>query len=153
MTANGEPPETMRRKRFLFTLIEVVVALALLSVALAGLLRLSINSQLRVAAAREKWERTHRLMQAAEYLLLAYDETDLSVPEDFFPYQDVVIDAVNEDLPDGALPEEFTGLDGQLPLKTLRIDLLRAADREVLDTLRIDRFSYEEEDANGGGSR
>ena len=143
----------MRRNGFFFTLIEVVVALALLSVALAGLLRLSINSQLRVAAAREKWERTHRLMQAAEYLLLAYDESDLSVPEEFFPYQDMVIEAANEDLPDGALPEELTGLDNQLPLKTLRIDLLRASDREVLDTLRIDRFSYEEEDANGGGTR
>ena len=143
----------MRRNGFFFTLIEVVVALALLSVALAGLLRLSVNSQLRVAAAREKWERTHRLMQAAEYLLLAYDESDLSVPEDFFPYQDMTIDAANEDLPDGALPEDLTGLDGQIPLKTLRIDLLRADDREVIDTLRIDRFSYEEEDSSAGGSR
>ena len=137
----------MRRNGF-FTLIEVVVALALLSVALTGLLRLSINSQLRVAAAREKWERTHRLMQAAEYLLLAYDESDLSIPEEFFPYQDMAIDAANEDLPDDALPEDLTGLDGQIPLKTLRIDLLRASDREVLDTLRIDRFSYEEEESS-----
>lgn len=131
----------------LFTLIEVVVSLALLSVALAGLLRLATHSQLRVAAAAEKWERTHRLMQAAEYLLLQYDESDLSVPVEFFPYQDMMIDAANEDLPDDALPEEFTGLEGQLPLKTLRIDLLRASDHEVLDTLRIDRFSYEEEAA------
>ena len=138
----------MRRNGFFFTLIEVVVALALLSVALTGLLRLSINSQLRVAAAREKWERTHRLMQAAEYLLLAYDESDLSIPEEFFPYQDMAIDAANEDLPDDALPEDLTGLDGQIPLKTLRIDLLRASDREVLDTLRIDRFSYEEEESS-----
>ena len=143
----------MRRNGFFFTLIEVVVALALLSVALAGLLRLSVNSQLRVAAAREKWERTHRLMQAAEYLLLAYDESDLSVPEDFVPYQDTVIEAANEDLPDGALPEELTGLDGQLPLKTLRIDLLRASDREVIDTLRIDRFSFEEAESEGGTAR
>ena len=140
----------MRRNLF-FTLIEVVVALALLAVSLTGLLRLSIHSQLRVAAAREKWERTHRLMQAAEYLLLAGDASDLSVPEEFFPYRDAVIDADDEALPDGALPEELTGLDGQLPLKTLRIDLLRASDREVLDTLRIDRFSFEEETAAGGG--
>ena len=133
------------RRNVSFTLIEVVVALALLSLSLAGLLRYSIHSQLRIAAACETWERTHRLMQAAEYLLLAGDESDLSVPEEFFPYRDAVIDAANEDLPEGALPERFTGLEGQIPLRTLRIDLLRASDRETVGTLRIDRFHFGEE--------
>ena len=53
-----------------FTLIEVVVALALLSVSLAGLLQLSINSQQKLITADDKWRHEHMLAQAAEYLML-----------------------------------------------------------------------------------
>ena len=38
-----------------FTLIEVVVALAILTLSLAGLLQLLSQSQLRIADAEEKW--------------------------------------------------------------------------------------------------
>ena len=52
-----------------FTLIEVVVALAILSLSLAGLLQLSIGANSRLANAVEKWEAEHMLAQAAEYLV------------------------------------------------------------------------------------
>ena len=133
-------------KNHVFTLIEVVVSLALLSVSLAGLLQLSISSQLRVARGVERWQRTHMLIQAAEYLLLQEDEEELSIPDDFFPYEGYIINASNEDIEDDSLPEELTGLDGQLPLKTLHIELIRSSDREVVDSVKIDRFSFEEEE-------
>lgn len=134
----------------IFTLIEVVVSLALLSVSLAGLLHLSISSQLKVARGLEKWHRTHMLIQAAEYLLLQEDETELALPDEFFPYEGYSINASNEDIEDDSLPEELTGLDNQLPLKTLYIELVRTSDQEVIDSLKIDRFSFEEEEGGNG---
>ena len=67
-----------------FTLIEVVVALAILTLSLAGLLQLLSQSQLRIADAEERWMDMHKLIQATEYLLLAGDPEELAVPEDFF---------------------------------------------------------------------
>ena len=134
-----------------FTLIEVVVSLALLSVSLAGLLQLSISSQLRVARGVERWQKTHMLIQAAEYLLLQEDETELSIPDDFFPYEGYSINAANEDIEDDTLPEELTDLDNQIPLKTLHIELVRSSDHAVIDSVKIDRFSFEEEEEGGNG--
>ena len=71
-------------KRY-FTLVEVVVALAILGLSLSGLLSLAMNSQVKVARAVEKWENTHKLIQAVEYLML-FDDENLSVPTEFFPY-------------------------------------------------------------------
>ena len=138
-------------KNHVFTLIEVVVSLALLSVSLAGLLQLSISSQLRVARGVERWQKTHMLIQAAEYLMLQEDETELSIPDDFFPYEGYSINAANEDIEDDTLPAELTGLDGQLPLKTLHVELVRSSDQSVIDSVKIDRFSFEEEEEGGNG--
>ena len=52
-------------KRY-FTLVEVVVALAILGLSLAGLLSLAMNAQVKVARAVEKWENTHKMIQAVE---------------------------------------------------------------------------------------
>ena len=49
-----------------FTLVEVVVALAILGLSLSGLLTLAMNAQLKVARSVEKWDSTHKLIQAAE---------------------------------------------------------------------------------------
>ena len=73
-------------RRGAFTLIEVVVALGILALALAGLLQLLTASQGRLARTMEKWRETHMLIQAAEYCLLQKGEDPGSVPVDFFPY-------------------------------------------------------------------
>ena len=128
-----------------FTLIEVVVALALLSVSLAGLLQLSINSQQKLIAADDKWRHEHMLAQAAEYLMLV-DEEHSSVPDEFFPYPgysvEVTIDEAQE------LPEDYNNLVGQLPLKCWNIAIVRQADAETVASVNIDRISYDDEDAN-----
>jgi prepilin-type N-terminal cleavage/methylation domain-containing protein len=125
-----------------FTLIEVVVALGILAVGIGGMLQLAVSSQLRVANAVEKWEQVHVITQAAEYLMLMDEETT-EIPEEYFPYENYTINAYNDDSDD--LPEEFNGIEGQLPLKKLVIELTRESDGKVVETVIIDRLSYEEE--------
>ena len=128
--------------RLRFTLIEVVVALGILAVGIGGMLQLAVSSQLRVANAVEKWEQVHIITQATEYLMLMDEETTES-PEEYFPYENYTINAYNDDADD--LPEEFDGIEGQLPLKKLVIELVRDSDGKVVETVIIDRLSYEDE--------
>ena len=129
-------------KRYSFTLIEVVVALGILAVGIGGMLQLAVSSQLRVANAVEKWEQVHIITQATEYLMLMDEETT-EIPEEYFPYENYTINAYNDDADD--LPEEFDGIEGQLPLKKLVIELVRDSDGKVVETIIIDRLSYEDE--------
>ena len=129
-------------KRYSFTLIEVVVALGILAVGIGGMLQLAVSSQLRVANAMEKWEQVHVITQAAEYLMLMDEETT-EIPEEYFPYENYTINAYNDDADD--LPEEFDGIEGQLPLKKLVIELVRDSDGKVVETVIIERLSYEDE--------
>lgn len=57
-----------------FTLLEVIAAMAILSIGVTALLwRLAIsNSQMLMSF--DEWERTHDLIQSAEYLLLHGDD-------------------------------------------------------------------------------
>ena len=133
---------TGRRRRIppRFTLIEVVVALAILSISLAGLLQLSISSNVRVADSVEKWESEHMLAQAAEYLLLR-NEDGAEVPEEFFPYPGYSAEVVCDDAE--GLPEEYSELDGQLPLKRWNIAVVRDSDGKRMAEVNIDRIDYD----------
>ena len=124
-----------------FTLIEVVIALAILSLSLAGMFRLLSSSQLRIANAEEKYREMHMLTQGVEYLMLTGTEEDLSVPDEVFPYTDYLIDCTVEEA-DG-LPEELTGQENQLPLKKWVVHLIRASDREEKLSVTIDRLDLQ----------
>ena len=128
-----------------FTLIEIVVALGILAISIGGLLQLAIASQLRISRAAEKWNEMHMLTQAAEYLLL-HDEETVEIPSEFFPYEGYEINASYDDAE--GLPDDLNNLTGQIPLKQLKIELIRARDHKTVDTIIIDRFGYEE-DSNG----
>ena len=128
-----------------FTLIEVVVALALLSVSLAGLLQLSINSQQKLITADDKWRHEHMLAQAAEYLMLV-NEDNASVPDEFFPYPGYSVEVEIDDAED--LPEDYNELVGQLPLKCWNISIVRQSDAESVASVKIDRINYDEETSN-----
>lgn len=125
-----------------FTLIEVVVALAILTLSLAGLLQLLSQSKLRIADAEEKWQDTHMLIQATEYLLLAGDPEELAVPEDFFPYPGYTLEC-SVDEAEG-LPDDYKEIEGQLPLKKWEIKVFRISDNSLRASIIIDRFGYEE---------
>lgn len=125
-----------------FTLVEVVVALAILGLSLSGLLTLAMNAQLKVARSVEKWDNTHKLIQAAEYLMLMDDES-LSVPEEFFPYEGYTVQASVDDAED--LPEDFTGIEEAAPLKCITIEIVRTTDNKVVDRIRMDRINFDSE--------
>ena len=140
----------MRFFRNSFTLIEVVVALAILTLSLAGLLQLLSQSQLRIAHAEEKWMETHMLIQATEYLLLAGDPEEPTVPEEFFPYPKYVVEC-NVDEAEG-LPDDYKEIDGQLPLKKWEIKVFRIGEGAERGTIIVDRFGYEDKE-NAEGSK
>ena len=131
----------MRKKSF--TLIEVVVALGILAVGLGGMLQLAISAQLRMGNAMEKWNEVHMITQAAEYLMLMDEETT-EIPQEFFDYPGYSLNVYTDDAE--GLPEEFNGIEGQIPLKKLVIELVRERDGKTVETVIIDRFSYEEQD-------
>lgn len=124
-----------------FTLIEVVVALAILSLSLAGLLQLSISANSRLANAVEKWEAEHMLAQAAEYLMLQ-NQDSTTIPEEFFPYPGYSVE-VSVDEAEG-LPEDYTDQEGQLPLQRWNIGIMRGADGKIVAEVNIDRIDYDD---------
>lgn len=129
-----------RRRRF--TLLEVIVAIAILSVSVVVLLQLTMSAQKRTIKSQDNWHRTHMLMQGAEYILLHSRETT-SIPSQFFPYNDYKIVVSYEDAK--GLPDEYDTLAGQLPLYACKISLIRLSDGKELDSIIVDRIGYETE--------
>lgn len=127
----------------IFTLVEVVAALAILGLSLSGLLSLAMNSQVKVARAVEKWENTHKMIQAVEYLML-FDDENLSVSTEFFPYDGYMIQTSVDDAE--GLPEEFTEINDAAPLKCITVELVRTRDNKVIDRVKIDRINFETEE-------
>jgi prepilin-type N-terminal cleavage/methylation domain-containing protein len=125
-----------------FTLIEVVVALAILSLSLAGLLQLSISANSRLAAAVEKWESEHMLAQAAEYLMLQ-NQDSTEVPEEFFPYPGYSVEVAVDEAE--GLPEDYTDQEGQLPLQRWNIGIMRTSDSKIVAEVNIDRIDYDDQ--------
>ena len=126
-----------------FTLVEVVVALAILGLSLSGLLSLAMNAQLKVARAVEKWENTHKMIQAVEYVML-FDDENLNVPQEFFPYDGYMVQCSVDDAE--GLPEEFAEIDEAAPLKCITVELVRTKDNKVVDRVKIDRINFESEE-------
>lgn len=125
-----------------FTLIEVVISIAILALSLTGLLQFLTQSQLQIGKADEKWREMHMLSVGAEYLLLAGNVEDLHVPDEIFPYPDYQLECVVEDA--DALPEELKDQSGQIPLKKWTIRLFKVSDRSEKLKVVIDRLGYEE---------
>ena len=128
-------------KRNSFTLVEVVVALAILSISIAGFLQLLTAAQNRIIKANDSWTRTHMLMQAAEYYMLMKQEEPPAMTDTFFPYDDFRVEVTYEEIDN--LPEEYTGLTNQKQLRAMVLTLRRQNDGQEVDKIIIDRIDYE----------
>lgn len=124
-----------------FTLVEVIVALAVMAMALTAFFALSQSAVNRVDKAYSSWERMHLLSQAAEYCLLFADEDVPDIPQDIFESDIYDIEIRYEDAEN--LPEELNELEQQAPLRCLILDLVDVSTREIVDTLRIDRIDFD----------
>ena len=124
-----------------FTLVEVIVAMAIMALALTAFFALSQSAVNRIDKAYSNWERTHLLSQAAEYYLLFAEEEPPDIPPEVF--ESNVYDVEMRYEPAENLPEELNDLSNQAPLRTLIIDLVTPGSREVVDTLKIDRIDFD----------
>lgn len=122
-----------------FTLIEVVVALAIFATGLIGALALAGSSAKRLDKAVKNWEHQHYLAQAAEFFILnGFDES--SVPDDFFPNDNYKLTVELKD-PEN-LAEDMEMEDSKWQLKTVVIKLFDDSGNEI-DYLEFDRIIYE----------
>ena len=128
-------------KKVVFTLVEVVVALAILSISIAGFLQLLTAAQNRIIKVYDYWMKTHMLIQAAEYYMLMKQEDPPAITDTFFPYNDHRVDVTWEEIEN--LPEEYTVLTNQKQLRAMILSLKRQQDGQEIDKIIIDRIDYE----------
>lgn len=123
-----------------FTLIEVLIALAVLTMGILAAAGLIWGAQSRNITAAQQWEEQHIMSQAAEYLLLAGN--DDPIPERFFPYADYRINSRY-----GSPMNLPVGVDDRQPgwrLATLHIQLSDKSGNPIKE-LALDRILKTEE--------
>ena len=118
-----------------FTLVEVLIALAILSLGILAGTGLLASARERCRKAERQWQHQHALTQAAEFHLLAGANADM--PERVFPYPELTV-AVRQnearDLPNG-ISNRIEGW----RLATMEIEL-RDADNTLLEKMSVDRI-------------
>lgn len=91
-------------RRHAFTLIEVLIAVAVLGLALATTLTITGQAKLDLIRAQERWADHHALEQAIEHYLLV-DPRELESPGDLLRggySANCTVESIIEDLPDYA---------------------------------------------------
>lgn len=126
------------RKCF-FTLLEVVIALAVLTMGLVSILALTSAASNRVGKAASKWNDAHRLAQASEFFLLAGPRGRLD--SEIFPYDDSRAECLVE-TPEN-LPAEVPELLGKWKLVKLKISLFDSSGER--DSVSVEKILSEEE--------
>jgi prepilin-type N-terminal cleavage/methylation domain-containing protein len=133
---NAERRQPFARR---FTLIEVVVSIAILGIGLVGFLGITASTSRRMNRAYNRWEEQHALGQAIEMFMLTNVAQRPS--DEFFPYRDYDVQfeiGVPENLPEGV--EET--LD-KWKLVKVTANLINSAGDVVLG-VSLDRLVYEE---------
>ncbi len=130
----------MKSIRHGFTLVEMVVAMAILSGSLAALFSLAAGAQKRLFKARAEWLENHLMEQAAEFYLLGMDRDPEAPPDFVFDEKEYIPECFFADAED--LPEDFLISSGQAELVEMRIRILRASTREPVRELRVEKIDY-----------
>ncbi len=102
-----------------FTLLETVIAIAVLALGLVAAMSMSSASKLRMDKSYKRWHNEHMLAQASEFFLLAGANAQL--PDDIFPYENVSASCSIEEPEE--LPDDVDAESGQWKLAAFRIDL------------------------------
>ncbi|MCK5835589.1 MAG: type II secretion system protein [Lentisphaeria bacterium] len=104
---------TLRKKASLFTLIEVVVALAILAIGLSTIFYIFSNSTQNIQQAQKLWANQHLMNNLTEWYLLMGEEE--RYPNDLLPkgYRGSCQFDLYEDAPEGA-PEFIYEGDGKI---------------------------------------
>ena len=125
----------------IFTLVEVLIALVVLSAGILTGTALLGSAKKRSMDAERQWEEQHAITQAAEYFLLA-GKNGGKIPERFFPFREYKIEVLYE-FPVG-LPFDIPTQRSGWELVTMQLNLLDR-NRDVIRELSIDRMILSEE--------
>lgn len=117
-----------------FTLLEVVIAVAILAMGLIAAMEIAVTASKRTIKAVKRWETQHMLNQATEYFLLA--GPDEPIPNEFFPYEGFRAECAVEP-PD--LKDDMEPIVGNWQLVKLRISIYDSTGKEV-DSLSIHKI-------------
>lgn len=119
----------------LFTLIEVIVALAILTMGLLAGLSLSASSQQRLTKSNKRWHEQHMQTQAMEYYLLTNGTG--TPPADVFPYPDYSVRCEWDEPRE--LPEGVNPILGDWKLRTMTV-ILTDKDGKTVRKTAVDRI-------------
>ncbi len=120
-----------------FTLIEVIIALSILSMSVVTFLLLMGSASKRANKAAQRWENTHLLTQAVEYYMLNKAGSAANIDERFFPVGEYKVEC-SFDSPQG-LPEGVEeSADGQT-LVAMRI-VIKDKNDKILDSVTVERI-------------
>ena len=120
-----------------FTLIEVLIALSILTMSVVSFSLLIGSAAKRTLRAGGLWENTHLLTQAVEYHMLNKANSNASIDERFFPCDDYKIECSFES-PQG-LPEDVEDASGGKALVAMWI-VLKDKDGKILDSVVVERI-------------
>ena len=126
-------------KTNLFTLIEVIIAMAILSLAVVSILGYSVQASNRMRKAYKRWHEEHILAQAVEYYLLAGPKED--IPQEFFPYEDY---RATCEIKEAKLPDEVEAENATWRFVTLQISIYDSNNEEV-ESIDIDQILQAED--------
>ncbi len=118
-----------------FTLVEVVVALAIFGMGIAVALQMSANASMRAMKAVERWRSQHMMAQAAEYFLLNGPTGQMN--SDFFPYSGASARCTVSE-PEG-LPDGMESRNGAWRLVALEISVDPGGGRKT-ESMKIEKI-------------
>jgi hypothetical protein len=113
-------------KKHCFTLLEVVLAVAILSLGFITAMGIATTAAKRLMKSVSRWEEQHMLNQATEYYLLAGPKE--SIPQEFFPYDGYRAECI---IAEATLPEEVKPEVGAWRIVKLKISIFDEDDEEV----------------------
>jgi prepilin-type N-terminal cleavage/methylation domain-containing protein len=122
-----------------FTLIEVIIAMAILSLAVVTILNYSVQASKRMGKASKRWNEEHMLSQAIEYYLLAGPKEN--IPPDFFPYDEY---RATCEIKEPDLPDEVEAENSTWRFVTLEISIFNN-DNEKVESIDIDQVLQAED--------
>lgn len=127
-----------KKKAFLknssFTLLEVILAVAILSIGFIAAMSIATTAADRLMKAVARWERQHMLNQATEYFLLA--GPDVAIPQEFFPFQGY---SAHCEVSPAILPEGIEPESNSWKIVTMKISIFDDSNNDI-DVLTIDKI-------------
>ena len=120
-----------------FTLVEVLIALSILSMSVVTFLMLMGSASKRTNKAAQRWENTHLLTQAVEYYMLNKANSANTIDERFFPVDEYRAEC-SFDSPQG-LPDDVEESTNGQTLVAMRV-VIKDKDDKILDSVTVERI-------------